>query len=94
MGEDLIELDRAGGYVLLANAYASKGEWTNVARVRKMMKERDVKKMPGWSRIEVGMRSHLFFDSSHPPNKEIYEMLDELPLMKKRRCLLEHVDVS
>ncbi|WOL19209.1 hypothetical protein Cni_G28006 [Canna indica] len=88
VGEELIELDPSGsgGYVLLANMYASMGMWNDSARVRKMMKERRVKKVPGVSQIEVNMRNHVFFagDQAHPRVKEIYVMLEEvlLPQMK------------
>ncbi|KAG6499096.1 pentatricopeptide repeat-containing protein At4g02750-like [Zingiber officinale] len=88
VGEELIELDpsSSGGYVLLANIHASQGQWTDVARLRKMMKERKVKKVPGISHIEVNTKDHVFFagDRSHPEAKQIYAMLKEelLPHMK------------
>ncbi|XP_077222906.1 uncharacterized protein LOC143856539 [Tasmannia lanceolata] len=87
-GEELIKLEPngSGGYVLLANVYATRGKWDDVARVRKKMKERKVIKVPGFSQIEVKNRNHVFFvgDRRHPQVKEIYEMLEEelLPQMK------------
>ncbi|MQL94016.1 hypothetical protein Taro_026668 [Colocasia esculenta] len=42
-----------GTYILLSNMYASACRWDDVARVRKLMKERQVKKEPGCSWIEV-----------------------------------------
>ncbi|KAJ0989730.1 hypothetical protein J5N97_008086 [Dioscorea zingiberensis] len=92
VGEQLIRLEQSGSgsYVLLANVYASCGMWTDVGRVRKMMKEKKVKKVPGYSLIEVNMRCHLFYagDQSHLHAKEIYEMLQlVLPQMKKMHVL-------
>ncbi|CAL9195097.1 unnamed protein product [Musa hybrid cultivar] len=92
VGEELIELDPlgSGGYALLANVYARHGRWHEVARVRKKMKERKVKKVPGVSQIEVGKKNHVFFagDRSHPEAREIYEMLREelLPQMEDMGC--------
>ncbi|XP_073117833.1 uncharacterized protein [Elaeis guineensis] len=93
VGEELIELDPSGsgGYVLLANVFASHGKWNDVARVRKVMREKKVKKVPGFSQIEVKMRNHVFYvgDRSHPQAKEIYGMLKEvlLPQMKEMEYL-------
>lgn len=80
--EQLFELEpkNAGCYVLLANIYAAAGRWEDVARVRTMMKDRAVKKTPGYSCTEVNNRVHAFVmgDRSHPQSKEIYEMLETL----------------
>ncbi|CAK9169785.1 unnamed protein product [Ilex paraguariensis] len=87
IGEELIEVEPAssGGYVLLANVYAACEKWDEFARIRKKMKERKVKKVPGFSQIEVQGKNHVFFvgDRSHPEVKEIYILLQEklLPLM-------------
>ncbi|XVF28097.1 hypothetical protein REPUB_Repub14bG0165300 [Reevesia pubescens] len=79
IGKQLIELEPtdSGGYVLLANVYAAHEKWDEFARVRKMMKERKVKKLPGFSQVEVKGMYHVFFvgDRSHPQVEEIYEML-------------------
>lgn len=88
VAEELIETkpNGSGAYILLANMYAARRKWDDVARVRKMMKERKVKKVPGFSQIEVKNKSHVFFvgDREHPKMKEIYAMLEEelLPQMK------------
>ncbi|XP_057829729.2 pentatricopeptide repeat-containing protein At2g13600 [Cryptomeria japonica] len=69
------ELD-AGTYVLLSNIYAAEGRWDDVARLRKLMKDRGVKKQPGCSWIEVKNIMHSFVvgDSLEPINAEIYQM--------------------
>uniref|UniRef100_F6HK76 Major facilitator superfamily (MFS) profile domain-containing protein n=1 Tax=Vitis vinifera TaxID=29760 RepID=F6HK76_VITVI len=45
-----------------------------------MMKQRDLKKIPGCSQIELEGNVHKFFvrDKSHPQVREIYSMLDSL----------------
>ncbi|GKU85738.1 hypothetical protein SLEP1_g363 [Rubroshorea leprosula] len=77
-----------GGYVLLANVYAACEKWDEFAQVRKMMKERNVKKVPGYSQIEVKGKNHVFFvgDRTHPQVQEVYEMLTDtlLPSMQER----------
>lgn len=69
-----------GNYVLLSNLYAKVGRWKDAARVRRMMKEKGVRKIPGCSSIEVHGTVHEFVagDQSHPLNVEIYEVLNEL----------------
>lgn len=88
IGEELIELEptESGGYVVLSNVYAACGRWDEFALIRKKMKERKVKKLPGFSQIDVKGQGHVFLvgDKSHPEFKQIYVMLREklLPLMQ------------
>ncbi|KHN35639.1 pentatricopeptide repeat-containing protein At2g45350, chloroplastic [Glycine soja] len=67
-------------YVLLSNIYASLGMWDNVKRVRTEMKERQLKKIPGCSWIELGGIVHQFSvqDRTHPQVTEIYSLLSSL----------------
>eukprot|EP01018_Ginkgo_biloba_P000564 Gb_28902 [translate_table: standard] len=67
-------------YVLLSNIYAATGRWDDVAKVRKMMRDRGVIKEPGCSWLEVKNTVHTFFvrDRYHPQKEEIYAKLDEL----------------
>ncbi|KAB1201516.1 hypothetical protein CJ030_MR0G003203 [Morella rubra] len=75
-----LEPSNAVPYVMLANMYASAGKWVEAATIRKLMRDRGVKKKPGCSWIEVNKRIHVFVaeDSSHPMIKEIYEYLEEM----------------
>eukprot|EP01018_Ginkgo_biloba_P010468 Gb_28787 [translate_table: standard] len=87
VAEHLFELDpqNPGNYVALSNIYAAAGRWEEVAEVRKMMKERGIKKEPGCSWIVVNKRVHEFLiqDSSHPQMKEIYAALASLSAQMK-----------
>eukprot|EP01018_Ginkgo_biloba_P029860 Gb_06975 [translate_table: standard] len=76
----MLEPENAGAYSLLANIYASSGRWDDVAKVRKLMKDRRVKKDPGCSWIEIKNKVHVFGveDGLHPQRGEIYAMLENL----------------
>eukprot|EP01018_Ginkgo_biloba_P024259 Gb_34736 [translate_table: standard] len=80
--ECLFELDPkdAATYVTLSNIYAAAGRWDDAIEVRKMMKDRGVKKEPGFSWIEVKNRVHAFVvgDQTHPQTEEIYSKLEKL----------------
>ncbi|OWM81380.1 pentatricopeptide repeat-containing protein At5g66520-like isoform X2 [Punica granatum] len=58
----LSELDplNDGYYVVLSNIYADAEQWEDVARVRKLMRARGVKKTPGWSSITIDGEIHKF----------------------------------
>lgn len=78
-----IQPQNHGHYVLLSNIYAKAGKWEKVAKFRDMMTQRKLKKVPGWTWIEVANRTYQFSagDRSHPQSTEIYEML--ISLIKK-----------
>ncbi|PSS10219.1 Pentatricopeptide repeat-containing protein [Actinidia chinensis var. chinensis] len=81
-----LEPEKSGTHVLLANIYASSGKWENVAKVRRRMKDSNVKKEPGISWIEVKDKVYTFIvgDRNHYRSAEIYAKLDELrDLMNK-----------
>lgn len=75
-----LEPSNASPYVVLSNIYASAGKWEDVAMVRKLMRDRGVKKKPGCSWIEIKKIVHVFVaeDSSHPMIKKIYGFLEEM----------------
>jgi pentatricopeptide repeat protein len=78
----LIELEpeNAANYVLLSNIYATLGWWNDLEKVRKIMKDKKVKKNPGCSWIELDNKIHTFIveDRSHPQTHEIYRELERL----------------
>lgn len=80
----ILELDpgNSGYYVLLSNIHADAGEWTNVLKIRSLMKEKGVQKIPGYSWIDVNSTTHMFSaaDGSHPQSVEIYLILNSLLL--------------
>eukprot|EP01018_Ginkgo_biloba_P019749 Gb_26057 [translate_table: standard] len=82
IAERLLELkpECPATHILLANMYAAAGRWNDAANVRKMMKDKGLKKQPGCSWIEVKNRVHSFLvgDRSHAQTEEIYAMLEGL----------------
>ncbi|KAL6603220.1 hypothetical protein ACP70R_043581 [Stipagrostis hirtigluma subsp. patula] len=76
-----LEPDGIGNYVLLSNTLASAGEWDEVSKVRKLMRNRRLKKDPAvsWFEGRDGL-VHQFFagDNTHPRTHEIKKALLEL----------------
>ncbi|KAF5203834.1 Pentatricopeptide repeat-containing protein [Thalictrum thalictroides] len=64
-----------GFCILLSNIYASAGRWKDVARVRKLVKEKGIKKPFGCSWIEVDGVIHRFLVEAltHMESQEIHE---------------------
>lgn len=80
--EKLIDLDPddSGNYVILSNIYAQAGKWDGVARLRKLMIDRGIKKGTAYSWIEVKNKVYAFLsgDTSHPDSDAIYAELKRL----------------
>ncbi|XP_039119293.1 LOW QUALITY PROTEIN: pentatricopeptide repeat-containing protein At2g29760, chloroplastic-like [Dioscorea cayenensis subsp. rotundata] len=79
----------SGAYVLLSNVYAKASRWSDVRKVRNMMKEQGIEKIPGCSSIEVNGVVHEFFvgDFSHSQGEEIYMMLNRLEKMLQNQMI-------
>ncbi|KAJ8771346.1 hypothetical protein K2173_026523 [Erythroxylum novogranatense] len=86
-GERLIELEpnSSGNFVLLANLYAYARRWSDLGRIRQMMKDEGLLKNPGCSWIEDKYEIHAFLscDRSHRRVEEIYTTVDNLTLHMK-----------
>ncbi|PON73175.1 Tetratricopeptide-like helical domain containing protein [Parasponia andersonii] len=67
-------------YVLLSDMYGYLRRWDERASVKRLMRERGVKKVPGWSWIEIKNEVHAFKaeDRLHPYSDEIYFVLGVL----------------
>ncbi|XP_043715369.1 putative pentatricopeptide repeat-containing protein At1g68930 [Telopea speciosissima] len=80
--DSLLELEpeNPASYVLLSSMYASKGKWDDVARLRRGMRDRGVRKEPGFSWIKYKNRVHIFSadDRSNPYSDQIYAELEKL----------------
>ncbi|KAE9597911.1 hypothetical protein Lal_00029605 [Lupinus albus] len=77
--EKLFVLDpnNAGRYVILAQMYEEEGRWQDAARVRKVIREKEIKKAAGYSSVELES-SHRKFgvnDETHPFTTQIFETL-------------------
>nr|DAD21822.1 TPA_asm: hypothetical protein HUJ06_023285 [Nelumbo nucifera] len=82
ISKEILRLEPHSGqnYVLVSNVYASLGKWSDVGKIRRLMKRKQARKEHGWSSIEVNFTVHEFVmgDDSHPETEEIYEMLDQM----------------
>ncbi|KAF9603194.1 hypothetical protein IFM89_034527 [Coptis chinensis] len=81
-----------GVCILLSNIYASVGRWKDVARIRRLVKEKDTKKPSGCSWIEVDGVVHTFLveDTTHMGSTQIYETHQFLiNHLKLKECVLE-----
>ncbi|XP_015898638.3 putative pentatricopeptide repeat-containing protein At3g11460, mitochondrial [Ziziphus jujuba] len=83
----VIELEprNVGYYVLLSNIYTDGENLEGVLNVRKMMRERQLKKEPGYSYVELKGKVNIFLagDRTHHQTVEIYKMLYELESLVK-----------
>ncbi|XP_022761183.1 pentatricopeptide repeat-containing protein At3g12770-like [Durio zibethinus] len=80
-----LEPENPSNYVSLSNFHASSKRWDAVAGLRKMMKERGLRKAPGCSWININGKTHCYYvaDKSHPHSVSIYEILDGLNFIMK-----------
>ncbi|KAF2594044.1 hypothetical protein F2Q70_00045134 [Brassica cretica] len=80
--KDLSEIvtDDTGYYTLLSNIYAEEGEWEEFRRMRSAMKSLSLKKVPGYSSIEIDQRVYRFVAGEEPclGTEEIYMCLGNL----------------
>ncbi|WOK94607.1 hypothetical protein Cni_G03312 [Canna indica] len=80
--ESLFRLDPKNGarYTMLSNIYSAAGLWEDARRIKLLMKEKGLKKDPGYSWVEVRGVKHMFVadDKSHYNVEEIYRLLPVL----------------
>ncbi|XP_022144415.1 pentatricopeptide repeat-containing protein At5g39680 [Momordica charantia] len=82
IAEYLLQMDPedVGSYILLSNMHARVRRWDGVVKIRKLMRERNVKKEPGVSWLEIRNIAHVFTseDNKHPESSQIYEKVRDL----------------
>ncbi|GLT67861.1 hypothetical protein SLA2020_401390 [Shorea laevis] len=99
----LLRLDtmNPGIYIMLSNIYAHARRWDAVDYIRGLMRKQGLRKIPGYTLIEVGNQVHTFFagDDSHPNRAEINQVLENLRLevealgyVADTSCILRDVD--
>ncbi|PSR87447.1 Pentatricopeptide repeat-containing protein [Actinidia chinensis var. chinensis] len=81
--EQLFNMDKlrdAGSYVTMSNIYAAAGQWENVGRVKKAMRDRGVKKVPAYSWVDIKHKIHIFSanDRTHQQMEEILAKIEML----------------
>uniref|UniRef100_A0ACD5YIZ5 Uncharacterized protein n=1 Tax=Avena sativa TaxID=4498 RepID=A0ACD5YIZ5_AVESA len=89
VGRRLVQLqpDHDGRYIGLSNIYAVARRWQEAKKARKVMEERGVKKVPGFSEIDVGGRLCRFIshDKTHSGSAEIYALLNLIAVEMKMK---------
>ncbi|KAJ6392245.1 hypothetical protein OIU77_026075 [Salix suchowensis] len=80
------ESSLSAGNALITMYARCAGQWNDMAKVRKLMRDRGVKKEPGCSWIEVENKVHSFLvgDSNHPEMRQIYNYLEQLVLEMRK----------
>ncbi|XP_021728769.1 pentatricopeptide repeat-containing protein At2g27610-like [Chenopodium quinoa] len=75
-----LEPENSSTHILLSSVYAKERQWEDVRNLRKMIKDGNIRKVPGYSWIDVGNKTHVFgaHEWSHPQQREIYNKLDSL----------------
>ncbi|VFQ88443.1 unnamed protein product [Cuscuta campestris] len=80
--ERLLEIDpeNSGAYSALANVYAACQKWEEAAKIRKSMKDRQVKKEQGISWVQIKNDVHVFGveDGIHPQRDAIYQLTEKI----------------
>jgi pentatricopeptide repeat protein len=89
VGRQLVQLqpDHDGRYIGLSNIYAVAKRWQEAKKARKVMEERGVRKIPGFSEIDVGGRLRRFIahDNTHSRSTEIYALLNLIAVEMKMK---------
>ncbi|CAL9014419.1 unnamed protein product, partial [Prunus brigantina] len=82
VAEVVVQMDPndVGTYTLLSNMYAKAKRWDGVVQIRKLMREKNIKKEPGVSWVEIRNNTHIFVsdDNIHPESSQIHEKVGEL----------------
>ncbi|KAI5325561.1 hypothetical protein L3X38_034635 [Prunus dulcis] len=75
-----LDPEDVSSYVMLSNAHSAAGRWQSVATIRREMKEKGLKRVPGCSWIEIRNRVHVFVtgDKNH---HQVSEMLSILKIL-------------
>ncbi|CAL9086348.1 unnamed protein product [Musa acuminata var. zebrina] len=75
-----MELKDASPFVIMSNVYAKAGQWDDAAKVKKMMRDRGVRKEPAYSWVEIKQKIYRFSsdDKMNPQINEIRALLEML----------------
>ncbi|CAN6344643.1 unnamed protein product [Urochloa humidicola] len=73
-----LEPSEAVNYLLMSNVFAAAGDWNELAKVRRMMRNRRVNKVPGCSWIEIGgtVRTFVSNDMVLHRSMEMQQMME------------------
>ncbi|XP_068667864.1 pentatricopeptide repeat-containing protein At5g42450, mitochondrial [Aristolochia californica] len=79
-----LDPEDSSSYILLSNLYSAVGNWKKASMIRKEMKEKGMKKVPGSSWIEIRNKLHIFV------NREIRHLQEDDEIYRLLRVCFEH----
>lgn len=90
-----LDPDNDGYYIVLANIYSEAKKWDDAARMRKVMRERGLKKTLGCSSITVEGLVHEFVagDETHPQSEEIFKTWNRLLVHLRKKGYVPNTSV-
>ncbi|GAB4848425.1 hypothetical protein Ancab_003122 [Ancistrocladus abbreviatus] len=79
----LLDSENAGRYITLAKMYEDAQRFEDAAWLRKLLREKKIRKPVGYSAVEVDYVLHTFGveDESHPFKEQIFDTLEKLELV-------------
>jgi hypothetical protein len=85
----ILDPNKAGRYVILAQMYEDEERWQDAARLRKVIREKEIKKPIGYSSVELesGYEKFGVNDESHPFTTQIFETLVSLDRIMGKEAL-------
>ncbi|MCL7029309.1 hypothetical protein MKW94_030490 [Papaver nudicaule] len=88
--------NHAGYYVLLSNIYAVDEKWDSVARIRNLVKEKGLTRIPGQSWVQVKGKVYTFTaaDSSRLESECVYQLLREIEVKMKEENQISDTDFT
>lgn len=82
----------AGNFVQLAHCYASINKWEEVSEAWTHMRSLGLKKIPGWSFIDIHGAITTFF-TDHDSHPQFQEIVCTLKFLRKEMIKMEEVDI-
>ncbi|KMZ57109.1 putative pentatricopeptide repeat-containing protein [Zostera marina] len=72
--------DSAASYIMMANIHAAEGQWEDVGRVKKSMRDRGLKKNAAYSWVEIKQKIYTFSanDRNYLQVEEMKQLFEEL----------------
>ncbi|MED6208373.1 hypothetical protein PIB30_044407 [Stylosanthes scabra] len=83
----------AGHYVQLAHCYASINKWEEVGETWNRMRSLGLRKIPGWSFIDIHGAITTFF-TDHNSNPQFQEIVFTLKILRKQMIKMEEVSIN
>ncbi|XP_019439839.1 PREDICTED: pentatricopeptide repeat-containing protein At4g04370 [Lupinus angustifolius] len=83
----------AGNYVQLAHCYASINKWEEVSETWSHMRSLGLRKIPGWSFIDIQGNITTFF-TDHNSHPQFQEIVLTLKFLRREMIKMEEVDIN